>query len=252
MARPLHLAPSDAAAPVAASDIPHLRDHVSVVFPIDHADRPDDRPGGLSPAAAARRWAVSDLAPVRGCRRERPPVDGPYPTWAMGVALTKIEYPDVEVPSRDSLFPVEPPRTLRTLSDVQYWDLSLEQTIRLALLNSNVLRDLGGAVTRSPDVVPVTTDPSLQETDPRFGVEAALSNFDATLNSRLNAERIDRRVNNRFLGQLGFLRGDNDNWDTELAKQSATGTRFGVRQHIDALRDNNPGNQFPYPDDVWN
>jgi outer membrane protein TolC len=189
---------------------------------------------------------------LAGCRQQRAPIDGPYPNSAMGVALTKIEYPDVEVPSRDSVFPVEPPRTLRNLNDVRYWDLTLEETIRLALVNSNVLRDLGGAVTRSPDIVPVTTDPSLQETDPRFGVEAALSNFDATLNSRLNAERIDRRVNNRFLGQLGFLKGDNDNWDTELAKQSATGTRFAVRQHIDALRDNNPGNQFPYPDDVWN
>ncbi|MBW8884888.1 MAG: hypothetical protein JF612_08970, partial [Planctomycetia bacterium] len=189
---------------------------------------------------------------LAGCRQQRPPVDGPYPNSAMGVALTKIEYPDVEVPSRDSIFPIEPPRTLRTLADVKYWELSLEETIRLALLNSNVLRDLGGAVTRSPDSVQVTTDPSLQETDPRFGVEAALSNFDATLNSRLNAERLDRRVNNRFLGRLGFLQGDNDNWDTELAKQSATGTRFAVRQHIDSSRDNNPGNQFVYPNDAWN
>jgi outer membrane protein TolC len=189
---------------------------------------------------------------LAGCRQQRPPVDGPYPNSAMGVALTRIEYPDVEIPSRDSVFPVDPPRTLRTLSEVRYWDLSLEETIRLALLNSNVLRDLGGAVTRSPDAVPVTTDPSLQETDPRFGVEGALSAFDATLNSRLNAERIDRRVNNRFLGQLGFLQGDNDTWDTELAKQSATGTRFAIRQHIDSTRDNNPGNQFAYPDDVWN
>ncbi len=195
---------------------------------------------------------VAAAIALAGCRQQRPPVDGPYPNSAMGVALTRIEYPDVEVPSRDSVFPVEPPRTLRTLSEVRYWDLSLEETIRLALLNSNVLRDLGGAVTRSPDAVQVTTDPSLQETDPRFGVEGALSAFDATLNSRLNAERIDRRVNNRFLGQLGFLQGDNDNWDTELAKQTASGTRFAVRQHIDATRDNNPGNQFPYPDDVWN
>src|SRR5262245_26778726 len=189
---------------------------------------------------------------LTGCRQQRPPIDGPYPNSAMGVALTKIEYPDVEVPSRDSVFPVDAPRTLRTLTDVRYWDLTLEETIRLAPLHSNVLSDLRGAVTRSPDVGPVTTDPSLQETDPRFGVEAALSNFDAQLNSRLNAERIDRRVNNRFLGQLGFLKGDNDNWDTELAKQTASGTRCAVRQHIDASRDSNPGNQFPYPDDVWN
>jgi len=190
--------------------------------------------------------------PLVGCRQQRPPLTAPYDNSAMGVALTRIEYPDVEVPSRDSIFPIEPPRTLRNLTDVKYWDLSLEEAIRLALVNSNVLRDLGGAVTRSPDNLTVTTDPSLQETDPRFGVEGALSAFDATLRSTLDAQRIDRRVNNRFLGQLGFLQGDNDNWDTELAKITATGTRFAVRQHIDASRDNNPGNQFVYPNDVYN
>jgi outer membrane protein TolC len=147
---------------------------------------------------------------------------------------------------------VEAPRTLRDLSNVQYWDLSLEETVRLALINSPVLRDLGGAVVRSPDATTTSLDPSLIETDPRFGVEGALSAFDATLLSRLNAERIDRRVNNRFLGQLGFLQGDVDAWDTEIAKRAATGTRFALRQHIDSSRDNNPGNQFPYPDDVWN
>ena len=134
----------------------------------------------------------------------------PYEDSALGVALTKIEYPDLEVPSRDTMFPVEAPRTLRSLADVKYWDLSLEETVRLALQNSNVLRDLGGAVVRAPDTTSTSMDPALQETDPRFGVEGALSNFDATLNSRLNAERIDRRTNNRFLGKLGFLQGDND------------------------------------------
>src|SRR5436190_241854 len=187
-----------------------------------------------------------------GCRQERQAGNMPYEDSALGVALTKIEYPDLEVPSRDTMFPVEAPRTLRSLADVKYWDLSLEETVRLALQNSNVLRDLGGAVVRAPDTTSTSMDPALQETDPRFGVEGALSNFDATLNSRLNAERIDRRTNNRFLGKLGFLQGDNDAWDTELAKVSATGTRFALRQHNDATRDNNPGNQFVYPNDVFN
>jgi outer membrane protein TolC len=187
-----------------------------------------------------------------GCRQERQAGNMPYEDSALGVALTKIEYPDLEVPSRDTMFPVEAPRTLRSLADVKYWDLSLEETVRLALQNSNVLRDLGGAVVRAPDTTSTSMDPALQETDPRFGVEGALSNFDATLNSRLNAERIDRRTNNRFLGKLGFLQGDNDAWDTEIAKRSATGTRFAVRQHIDSSRDNNPGNQFVYPNDAWN
>jgi outer membrane protein TolC len=175
----------------------------------------------------------------------------PYAEPSMGVALTQIEYPDVEVPSHD-LYAVEAPRTIRDASEVLYWDLSLEETVRLALENSKVLRDLGGTVVRSPDATTTTVDPAIQETDPRFGVEGALSAFDAQLNSRFMAERIDRRLNNRFLGNLGFLQGDNDNWDTEISKYSASGTRFAIRQHIDSSRDNNPGNQFTYPDDAWN
>src|SRR5436190_14750124 len=118
-------------------------------------------PSSRASASMPLRWLLTVIfaLPIAlgGCRQQRPPADTPYANSAMGVALTKIEYPDVEVPSRDTIFPIEPPRTLRTLSDVKYWDLPLEETVRLALLNSNVLRDLGGAVTRSPDSVAVTT-----------------------------------------------------------------------------------------------
>ncbi len=200
-------------------------------------------------------WLIPMLAALpialSGCRHERHCGNMPYDDSALGVALTKIEYPDLEVPACDTTFPVEAPRTLRDLSDVRYWDLTLEETVRLALMNSDVLRDLGGAVVRSPETSTTSFDPAVQETDPRFGVEGALSAFDAQLNSRLLAERVDRRLNNRFLGQLGFLQGDNVNWDTEIVKRAATGSRFALRQHIDSLRDNNAGNQFPYPDDAW-
>lgn len=198
-------------------------------------------------------WLLIALAAVLGCRQQqRQPASAPYSDTALGVALTRIEYPDVEVPSSATQFPIEAPRTLRDLSNVQYWDLTLEDTVRMALINSPILRDLGGAVVRAPDSSIATQDPAITETDPRFGVEGALSAFDATLLSRLNAERIDRRANNRFLGRLGFLQGDNDNWDTEIAKRNAMGTRYAIRQHVDSTRDNNPGNQFVYPDDAWN
>src|SRR5262245_24404379 len=63
------------------------------------------------------RWLLLALIAVSiavcGCRQQRPALTAPYDNSAMGVALTKIEYPDVEVPSRDTVFPVEGPRTLR-------------------------------------------------------------------------------------------------------------------------------------------
>jgi outer membrane protein TolC len=161
------------------------------------------------------------------------------------LALTKVEYPDVEIPELDEFFGPERPLTVRNLADVQYWDLSLEETVRLALENSKVLRDLGGTVVRAPEGSSTSLDPAIVETDPRLGVEAALSAFDARLDSRLTGENVDRRFNNQFLGSLGFLQADRDAWDTQIAKRSATGSLFSLRQHIDYERDNNPGNQFP-------
>src|SRR5688572_14193176 len=201
-----------------------------------------------------RSW-ISSLVVIAialsGCRTRRPPDLTPYADAGITGSLTQIEDPDVEVPSRDSQFPVAPPRTIRDMADVNYWDITLEDTVRAALVNSKVLRDLGGSVVRAPETTTTSLDPAIQETDPRFGVEGALSAFDAQLESRIFSERIDRRLNNRFLGNLGVLRGDRFNWDTEISKNSAGGSRFALRQHIDMDRDNNPGNQFTFPDDAW-
>ena len=84
---------------------------------------------GLSlPRSAAvmsglKSWLIPVLVALPlafGCRQQRPPVTAPYDNSAMEVALTRVEYPDVEAPSRDTVFPVEPPRTLRNLADIKY------------------------------------------------------------------------------------------------------------------------------------
>lgn len=142
------------------------------------------------------------------------------------------------------------PRTLKDMAGTERWELSLEEAIRLALTNSTVLRDLGGTVVRSPVAIQTAFDPAIRETDPRLGVEAALSAFDAQVNSTLTSEKIDRRLNNRFIGDVGFLTGQVSSWETGISKQTATGSRFGLSQHIGHERDNNPGNQFP--GGAWN
>jgi outer membrane protein TolC len=161
------------------------------------------------------------------------------------LSLTKIEYPDLDAPALDNEISPERPLTIREMSQVGYWDLSLEETVQLALENSKVLRDLGGTVIRSPESSPTALDPAVVETDPRFGVEAALSAFDARFDTRLTGEKIDRRFNNQFLGNLGFLQADRDVWDTQIAKRAATGSLFSLRQHIDFDKDNSLGNEFP-------
>ena len=66
------------------------------------------------------------------------------------------------------------------------------------LANSAVLRDLGGLVLQSPEGVLTTYDPMIQETDPRFGVDAALSAFDAAFETRAFFEKNDYLIQARI------------------------------------------------------
>ena len=65
------------------------------------------------------------------------------------------------------------------------WDLTLESTIRFALQNAKVMRQIGGQVqgpptflTSNPGAATTIYDPAIAETDPRFGINAGLSLFD--------------------------------------------------------------------------
>ncbi len=69
---------------------------------------------------------------------------------------TQIEYPQVNqccATGEDwaSLEPI----TLANLDDIEYWDVKLEEVIQLSLAQSKMLRELGGAILRSPATVNV-------------------------------------------------------------------------------------------------
>lgn len=185
------------------------------------------------------------LTVLTGCLHREREVAFPLDHAMPAAATLLIEHPDIDPPESDAVLGPELPRTVHDIDAMSYWDLSLEEAVRLALAHSRVLRDLGGAVLRSPDVAASTFDPAIIETDPRLGVEAALSAFDAQLEASLYGENIDRRLNNQFLGNLGFLQGDKDDFDARLYKKTATGSEFAIRHHADFNRDNTPGNQFP-------
>lgn len=126
------------------------------------------------------------------------------------------------------------------------WELTLDEAIRIGLENSKVLRDLGGSVLRTPALAQTIHDPAIQATDPRFGMEGALSAFDAQLSTRLVAQKNDRAFNNLFLGGGAFLfHQDLDVFETELSKKTATGATFTARHHIDYDANNATANVFP-------
>ncbi len=118
---------------------------------------------------------------------------------------------------------------LTKLSQETTLNLSLEEAVRLALANSKIMRDLGGTVLRTPQASISTNDPALAFTDPRFGEEAALAEFDAILHSSAFFEKNDRQLNNRFFGNQGIFQQDLHNYQLGISKRSATGSTMSVR-----------------------
>ena len=191
------------------------------------------------------------IAALCGCKFPDLHFGKPVPTPASSLRpLTEIEYPLSEPMPVEDLIGSGTPRTIRDSNRLAYQDISLEEVLQLALCHSKVMQDLGGKVLRTPSNVVTAIDPAIQETDPRYGVEAALSAFDAQFSTSLFAEKNDRRYNNEFLGTNGFFNQDLDVFQAEIAKRAVTGSEFRIRHGFDFDRNNNVGNLFP--EGAWN
>ncbi len=160
------------------------------------------------------------------------------------VVTSKVELPLTYTSGFDELIGPGEPRELTDSDQLEYRDLSLQEAIQLALHHSQVMRDLGGTVLRSPESLPTTFGPAVQETDPQFGVEAALSAFDASFSTSAFFEKNDQRYNNRFLGRGGFFQQDLDIVQAQLAKRTVTGSQFALRHGVNYDNNSNVGNEF--------
>ncbi len=92
------------------------------------------------------------------------------------------------------------PRTSETQLPSQWLRLSLDETIALSLQNAPILRSLNAQVTRNPQAVRTAFDPAIQNSDPNFGTQAALAQFDSNLTASLNHANNDNVFNNSILG----------------------------------------------------
>ncbi|QDT12634.1 TolC family protein [Planctomycetes bacterium K23_9] len=143
----------------------------------------------------------------------------------------------------------QPPLTLKTpeaFDNASYRELGLQETIMVALSNTSVLRDLGATVLRSPNAILSQETRSLAQMDPQFGVEAALSAYDAQLYAFGKWQNNDRRFNNRFFGGgANAFQQDTHDYVLQLSKLTPTGAQFSVRSIIDYDANNATGNQTP-------
>lgn len=168
---------------------------------------------------------------------------GPHQDFA-----TQIEYPDVETIMDPEVAASGRPRTALDPSELPPWDMTLADAVRLCLARSTVIRNLGGTVVRGPGGTQSMFEPALIESDPRGSVEAALSEFDTQLTSSLFWNKVDRGINQTFSGLfLPVAQQCASNFVLELAKTTATGTRFSLRHHMNYDRNELPNPSLQYP-----
>lgn len=206
-------------------------------------------------------WCVWLIATVicTGCTPQQPfffHEDGDLSHYK-GVA-TEIEYADVETDRLADVSEAMAPFSIKNYdpNNMEYWDVTLEEAMKTTLANSKVIRTIGGQVvqppallSQSPDSFPTVYDPAIAESNPRIGVEAALSAFDAQLASSVLWARNDRPVNvTGFVGDQIFARffeQDLGQGIIELRKVTATGGTFFLRENTAYEYNNNPTRLFP-------
>lgn len=170
------------------------------------------------------------------------PAPGPHDTRQSyhDTVGMQIEYPQVaqcltepSIAARTTMAPlsIEDPSKIPTL------EMTLPEAVQMAVRQSPVIRDLGGSVVTQPGFVRTVYDPSLAHSDPLFGVEAALSAFDAQWNSQLFWQKIDQPNNIDTTGSGGFgglftpsvLQATTANFTGGVSKQTAQGASFALR-----------------------
>ncbi|AMV21417.1 TolC family protein [Planctomyces sp. SH-PL14] len=191
-------------------------------------------------------FCAAGILQISGCARSAADIvqtggtaDSPYVE-----AATRVEYPELDepIPSDHS---ARRPLSLTLDDPLQYEDMTLERTVQVALQNSKIFRDLGGLVLRSPAGTRSTMDPAVVETDPRFGIQAAMSNFDATFATSLFYENNDRALNNVFFGGgTRILRQHAAVFQSEINKRTPYGSEYSVRHNVKYDENNAPGNAF--------
>ena len=144
----------------------------------------------------------------------------------------------------DPVFNAEPLKDFNFNSAENFRRVSLDDVIQSALGNSQVVRDLGGTILQTPDLIRSAQDPALVYTDPAQGEEAALSAFDAQLSSQFLYQNVDRGFNSTFVGDQGIFRQDLLTHNLGLSKRSATGASYRLDGNLVYDRNNTISNQF--------
>lgn len=197
-----------------------------------------------------RKWIVGgciSLSCMAGCRSK-----SGFQAWrdSSDVSyfqnfVTQIEYPDVNTAIEPSVAQSPTPLAIQNPSELQTFDLTLQDAIRAALQSSEVFRSLGGAVVAAPQGQTTQLDVALTDLNPLGGTQAALAAFDAQVTSQLFWQKNNRPFNNAgnpFLAN-GFEQ-TTSTYTNAITKRTATGASFALRSNVVYDNNNTPFRLF--------
>lgn len=203
--------------------------------------------------------AFTILLTAVGCHPQQPSYlfeDGDLSHWVN--ESTRIEYPDAEIDPIPDVVLAQRPLTLDNPDPEDMWELPLEEAVQISLRNSRVMKNLGGvafsvngvqgapsALLSNPNAAITMYDPALIESDPRYGVEAALAAFDGQFSTNIFWQKFDTPQNVQPGGVFTNFRrtvnqADVGTFDMTISKQSATGGTFAMGHSWEYNWDNLP------------
>lgn len=163
----------------------------------------------------------------------------------------EVEYPNVSEPTPPEVAYTQAPRTVKDAEVEEYWDLSLQEAIMLAIANNKMIRSRGefltsGALIRNPTNSPSIYDPAISESGYLFGrrgIEAALADFDAQFSTSL---LFGQAQNYQNIAASPYTQDNNTGaFTSRIAKTFANGANLAVSHNWNYLNTNSPGLLYP-------
>lgn len=165
-----------------------------------------------------------------------------------------VQYPNVADETPEGVVYSQKPRTVKDLTEVDAWDMSLMEAVHTAIANNKIIRTRAGEGTllANPANSPSVYDPALRASGFLLGtrgVEAALADFDTQFSTSMLWGRNEQVSNALFTsGTLpaGFVStSETGQFQSQLSKTIANGGNFSVAHNWNYLGSNSPGLLFP-------
>ncbi len=195
-----------------------------------------------------------------GCVRDRNDVKyvGKQKRDLYRAHATDVAFPNVSTPLPEQVVSTAPPHTILETDEIPIRDVSLAETMQMALKNSQVIRSSGAFLTQgntllnNPNNIQTEYDPAITASGVLFGnrgVEAALSAFDAQLNASMLWGRNETIINNTFTGvglpALATMSNETAAFNAALQKTFANGGTVSLNHVVNYLGTNSPGQHYP-------